>query len=461
MTEAESISDRVNVVVDAVRRQRAGGNNIDKEVLSALPAELRPRVEEELRRLALVEAAQIRAGESPTMTNSIDPTPPTFAADPAAETSRRRLPNITGYRVENEIGGGGQASVYRAIQLSTGQKVAVKILHSRELASDSDRARFDREARVLAALNHPNIVSIVDRGETAEGMLFLVMAYIDGIALDKFLFKNRPNTVPLPPQDRLRLFMQIADAVNVAHLRGVAHRDLKPSNILVDERGEPHLLDFGLARIGIDRGGDSISPLSITGNFLGSLPWASPEQAEGKPDKIDIRTDVYSLGVILYQMLTGGQFPYVVVGNMRDVLDNILNAEPTPPSTLLAASEAKAEQKKRRWLKAIPAVNPVIEAIVLKSLAKKPLERYQSAGELARDIGNYLSGLPTAVPILRKRSTITLTSKLSGLTSWHLRRLALIVILSAAITTAACGAYYWITFEIYVHQMSSKSAVSK
>ena len=155
------------------------------------------------------------------------------------------------------------------------------------------------------------------------------------------------------------------------------HRDLKPSNIRIDAAGEPHILDFGLAKVGAADATDDSHPqmMTITGQFVGSLPWASPEQAEGVPDKIDIRTDVYSLGVILYQMLTD-RFPYEVIGNIRDVLANIQNVAPAPPSGI------------RRQ------INNEVETIVLKCLSKERERRYQSAGELARDIEHYLAGEP-------------------------------------------------------------------
>src|SRR5262249_12021011 len=133
-------------------------------------------------------------------------------------------------------------------------------------------------------------------------------------------------------EEMLRLFVKVCDAVNVAHMRGIIHRDLKPGNILIDDTGEPHILDFDLAKVvlGDVIDADELHAMSQTGEFIGSLRWASPEQIERKPSKIDTRTDVYSLGVILYEMLTA-QYPYPVVGSRRDIEDNILRVEPRPP----------------------------------------------------------------------------------------------------------------------------------
>lgn len=312
-----------------------------------------------------------------------------------------RLPGIEGYQVIREISRGGQAVVYEAIQQSTSRKVAIKVLHGGGFTGPKERARFDREVQVLAALNHPNVVQVIDRGTTGDGSWYLVMPYIDGYPLDEWLlayFQTNPSGPPPDdPAELLRLFLRICDAVNAAHLRGVVHRDLKPSNIRIDYNGEPHILDFGLARTGLPGMTDEDQPqrITITGTFLGSLPWASPEQAEGAVSQIDMRSDVYSLGVILYQMLTG-KFPYEVVGNMRDVLNNIMTAAPTPPSSVPGTKPAKWTQQRRRWLcKHKRPINPVMDAIILKALSKRREERYQSAGDLAVDITNYLSGRPT------------------------------------------------------------------
>ena len=311
---------------------------------------------------------------------------PTAANVPSVE--------VPGYNILKELGRGGQAVVFLALQLSTGRKVAVKVTYEGPLADERSQARFNREVRALAALQHPNIVAILDTGRTADGNRYIAMDYIAGCSLDEYM-KYRHKKDPADPSKLLRMFLKICAAMNVAHSQSIIHRDLKPTNIRVDERGEPHILDFGLARSTMDRfisGSDQ--PVSITGEFLGSIPWSSPEQAEGNPDKIDVRTDVYSLGVILYQMITGGRFPYEVVGNIRDVLNNILTAAPTPPSK---AARSFLSKQPRAAAQPLPrhgpsGVNEALEKVVLKALAKKPEKRYQSAGELGRDIANYLSG---------------------------------------------------------------------
>lgn len=276
---------------------------------------------------------------------------------------------IPGYEILREIHRGGQGVVYQAMQKSTRRKVAIKVVKEGPFAGSSERARFEREVQVLGQLNHPSIVAIHDSGAVA-GSHYFVMDYISGHALDVWARSASPSIEAV-----LRLFGAVCEAVSAAHLRGVIHRDLKPGNIRVDAEGQPHILDFGLAKLAGKAGGAEARAMTLTGQFIGSLPWASPEQAGGTPERIDIRTDVYSLGVILYQLLTG-RFPYDVVGNMRDVLDNIVRAQPARPSTV-----------QRR-------INNEIETIVLKCLSKERERRYQSAGELARDIQRYLSGEP-------------------------------------------------------------------
>ncbi|MDX2148664.1 MAG: protein kinase [Planctomycetota bacterium] len=279
-----------------------------------------------------------------------------------------------GYEIVREVHRGGQGVVYQAIQKTTKRKVAIKLLFEGVAGGSRGRARFEREIDILGQLSHPNIVGIIDSGKVAASFYY-VMDYISGQPLDAYIASG-----PRPVEETLRLFAKICDAVYAAHLKGVIHRDIKPGNIRVDSKGEPHVLDFGLAKVAAGEVNDTtrLQMMTMTGQFIGSLPWASPEQAEGVPDKIDLRTDVYSLGVVLFQMLTGGKFPYGVTGNMRDVLDNILHVAPARPSTI------------RRQ------INDEVETIVLKALSKERDRRYQSAGELAADIGRYLRGEPIA-----------------------------------------------------------------
>ncbi len=279
--------------------------------------------------------------------------------------------SLPGYDLLHDIGRGAQGVVYEAFHHATKRRVAAKIMHESSSAGVRHKARFQQEIEVLAQLRHPNIVTVYDGGVTPSGRFFLVMELIDGEPIDDYVAVRDPS-VP----DILGLFLKVCDAVNAAHLRGVVHRDLKPSNIRVDATGEPHVIDFGLVKIlETDAKTSDSRAVSVTGDFLGSLPWASPEQAAGARDRIDIRTDVYALGVILFHALTG-RFPYDVVGAMRIVMDNILRAEPPRPSALSRG------------------LDDDIDTIVLKCLSKDRERRYQSAGELARDIERCLNHEP-------------------------------------------------------------------
>lgn len=335
---------------------------------------------------------------------TVSPDAPTAAESSFPSAPRQdELPTkdaFPGYEIQREIHRGGQGVVYLANQINAKRRVAIKVMHGGATLGSKGRVRFEREVQLLGQLNHPNIVKLHDSGVTADGSFFYVMDYVSGKPLDEILREQRREAraggggggVTSTGRSRsrsraegiediettLRFFAKVCDGVNAAHLKGVIHRDIKPANVRVDQGGEPVLVDFGLAKVtaGVESDLDPSNPMTMTGQFIGSLPWASPEQAVGSGDAIDLRSDVYSLGVLLYQLLTGGKFPYTVIGNMRDVLDNIQRAEPTRPSTV------------RRQ------INDEIETIVLKALAKERERRYQSAGELARDVRAYLSGEP-------------------------------------------------------------------
>jgi serine/threonine protein kinase len=327
---------------------------------------------------ALVEFAHRQARRRPASA----PTPaPSGSVRPVGQ-----LPpadSFPGYQIIREIHRGGQGVVYLALHKTTKRKVAIKVMHEGPFAGHRDRIRFEREVQILAQLSHPGIVTVHDSG-SSSGSFFYVMDYISGQTLDVFMAGHGGAGGERPLEDTLRLFAKICEAVNAAHLKGVIHRDLKPANIRIDAQGEPHVVDFGLAKVAVPEtasagpGGGVPELMTMTGQFVGSIPWASPEQAQGSPDNIDTRTDVYSLGVVLYQMLTG-KFPYQVVGPMRDVLDNILHAEPAKPS---------AAHKHPKGM------DSDVDTIVLKCLAKDRERRYQSAGELARDIRHFLAGEP-------------------------------------------------------------------
>lgn len=280
---------------------------------------------------------------------------------------------IRGYRIADEIHRGAQGIVFRATEEATGRTVAIKVMRECLLAGQHEQHRFEREVRILGELTHEHIVRILDHG-VIGGRCFLVMDYISGRSLDEIWDGAAGSPTSGSCRNTAALFARIAEAVNAAHLRGVIHRDLKPGNIRIDAAGQPHILDFGLAKIASDDVSISVSQ-SASGRFVGSLPWSSPEQVAGVSSGIDIRTDVYSLGVLLYQALTG-RFPYPVHGALRDTMNHISTTEPTPPH------------------RHAPYIDDELQTIVLKCLQKAPERRYQSAGDLSRDLRHYLAGAP-------------------------------------------------------------------
>jgi len=267
------------------------------------------------------------------------------------------------YELIEEIARGGMGVVYAARQVSLNRIVALKMILSGALASEADVQRFRAEAEAAANLRHPNIVAIYEI-DAHQGRHFFSMEYIEGKDLSALTREQ-----PLPPQRAAGYLRTIAEAVHYAHEQGTLHRDLKPSNVLVDERDEPHVTDFGLARR-LDGG----SELTASGQVLGTPSFMPPEQVAGRRDAIGAASDVYSLGAILYHLLTGR--PPFAAGTQEETLRQVMELEPAPPRLLNGSTPRD------------------LETICLKCLAKEPRRRYATARELADDLGRFLRNEP-------------------------------------------------------------------
>ncbi|MCH7703053.1 MAG: serine/threonine protein kinase [Planctomycetes bacterium] len=306
------------------------------------------------------------------------PDPPGQDAHPecAVHPAPRIGTKLGGYTLTAIIARGGMGTVYLAEQENPKRSVAVKVLNA-EIASRQATKRFEFESRILAHLHHPHISQVYEAGihvddATGErGLPYLVMEYLSGaLPITEHAERNG-----LGIRDRLERFAQVCDAVQYGHQKGIIHRDLKPGNILVDEAGHVKVVDFGVAR-SFDTDVTLTTMQTEVGQLIGTLQYMSPEQCDADPNQIDTRSDVYSLGVVLYELLTGN-LPYDTAGSsIYQATRLIKEATPTRPSSL-----------SRR-------LRGDLETIVLKALEKNPEHRYQSASDLARDIRRHLSGKP-------------------------------------------------------------------
>ena len=263
------------------------------------------------------------------------------------------------YKIVRKLGAGGMANVYLAEDQELGRRVAIKILNDRHANDDQFVERFRREAKNAAALSHPNIVSIYDRGE-AEGTYYIAMEFLDGRSLKELIVTRGPAPVPVA----VEYTRQILSALRFAHRHGIVHRDIKPHNVLVDGEGRVKVTDFGIARAGA-------SQMTEAGSIVGTAQYLSPEQARGT--NVDQRSDLYSLGVVLYELLTGaapfgGDTPV-------EIAMKHLSQTPEPPSA------------KR------PNLPHDLDLLVMRALAKDPEERYQSAEEMDADLERVARGV--------------------------------------------------------------------
>ena len=333
----------------------------------------------------------------------------TVDGDAALALGPPQTPRVEGYDVIGEIGRGGMGVVYKACQLSTKRFVALKVMRAGSSASESARKRFQREVELTARFQHPGIVRVLEGGETCTGQPYYTMDYVDGVPLNDWVSRSDPDVGAI-----LRRFQTLCEVVDHAHRHDVVHSDLKPGNVLVDAEGNPHILDFGLARA--MKGGPADDAASSMDSLGGTLPYLSPEQAAGTLQEIDSRTDVWALGAMLFETLSG-RLPFGTGCSRSEVRRRICSDSPTPPSSL--SSDVDCE----------------LDTIILKALQKDKAARYQSAQEMGEELGRYLRGEPILAKgrspayVLRKK-----LAKHGGV--WGLA-LAVIAVASVAVFTVS------------------------
>jgi eukaryotic-like serine/threonine-protein kinase len=284
---------------------------------------------------------------------------------PAGKQAPEACIEFGDYLLEEEIAHGGMGVVYRARQRSLGRVVAIKLLLLGRYSSAASVERFQREAKAVASLRHPHIVSVYEVGE-CDGQHFFAMEFVEGGTLAEILREG-----PLPARRAAELVRDVAGAIHYAHTQGVLHRDLKPSNVLIDALGQVRITDFGLVKKL-----DGSSDLTLTGQMVGTPNYLSPEQAAGRQEALGPASDVYAMGAVLYELLTGR--PPFLTGSLQETLQRIRDAEPVGVRALN------------------PAIHRDLETICLKCLEKEPARRYATAEALGEDLARWLQRRPIA-----------------------------------------------------------------
>jgi len=360
--DADSIDAQLAGILEDLFARIEAGERVDIEAV----ASEHPDLADELR--SLWATAQVA-----TEFSSLDDEDRSTTSDGPASAPLALPARVADYELLEEIGRGGMGVVYRARQISLGRTVAVKMILRGDWASGVDVARFRTEAESAARLDHPHIVPVYEVGEH-EGLPFFSMRLIEGKTLSEQLREG-----PLPPREAAELLMPVCRAIEAAHQHGILHRDLKPSNILIDDDRSAYVTDFGLAKRvthNVDPADDSLANLTGTGAVLGTPGYMAPEQAAGRRGEISQLSDVYSLGAVLYAMLTG-RAPFQSASPV-DTMLMVLEQDPVPPRLLNPAADAD------------------LEMIALKCLQKPPDLRYTTAGKLADDLQAFLDDEPVS-----------------------------------------------------------------
>src|SRR6266487_1417510 len=277
------------------------------------------------------------------------------------------------YKITHKLGAGGQGTVYKATDQKLGRTVVLKVLPAELTVKETNLKRFEREARLASALDHPNICTIFDMDEV-NGLHFIAMQYVEGKNVRQLC-----NGRPLELDSALRIGIQVADALSAAHSRGIIHRDIKSGNIMVTDAGQAKILDFGLAKL-LDESEAATSGIHQTelteiGVPYGTATYAAPEQARG--DKVDARADIFSTGVLLYEMLTG-TWPFRGKTTI-DVRHAVLHTDPKPLAEMRPGP-----------------LHPLLQTILNRTMAKEPRDRYQKMEELRDDLRSVLQDIAAA-----------------------------------------------------------------